>query len=267
MKSNFIKYTAVALLFAVAASCDTDLPTYDYPNDGINFVDSVATFSFVYGDPDATQESFMIKITTMGDVPDRARRVDLRQELTGENDAVPGVHYVAFDDPSMAALHVIPAGVAELEIPVILLRDPSLENMEVVLKIRVKDNDNFGVGLVGSEFTRLTFTDRLTRPSEWNGGGYDDAYWLGAYGTAKHRWMIETTGEKWDDDYLYNVIGFDKTNTSTTNNPNIYRNDNWDDGYWTYLSGVLKRDLAAYNEELGSAGPLTEDDGTVVSFP
>ena len=252
MKMNWIKYMIVAVLMVMATACDQSLEVYNHPADGLNFTDSLTNFSFVYGDPDATQEIMMVKVTTMGFVTDRERQLEFEQELTGSNDAIAGVHY-RFEDK-----YVIPANANSAEIPVTLLRDKSLENQAVTLKIRVKSNGIFGIGLVDKTYAKIVFTDQLSKPFHWNGGSI---YWFGVYGKVKHRWMIETTGEKWDDNYLYNVIGFN-ANSST------YRNENYDEGFVLYLIDLLTIKLEAYNQDLeaNNQSRLTEEDGTEVSF-
>lgn len=251
-------------MIAGAAGCDDKLTTFNSDVDGLSFVDSLTNFSFVYGDSDATEETLMLKVETMGYVSDRTRYITLEQVMVeGKENAVAGVHYVAFDDASLQEQYVIPKGTTTALIPVVLLRDASLETKDVTLMIRIAVNDDFGFSLVNRDVTLIVFTDRLIKPYHWNGGS---DYWFGVYGPVKHRWLIETTGEKWDDDYLYNVIGFDADNTDSTDS-NIYRNDNWDDGYVNgYLIPLLTQKLAAYNEELGADGPLEEEDGTIVEF-
>ena len=61
--------------------------------------------------------------------------------------------------------------------------------------------------------------------------------------------MIEVTGERWDDEYV----------------DEVWHDYVWNDGnYCKYIQNLLNDALDAYVDE---NGPLTEDDGTPVSFP
>ena len=62
----------------------------------------------------------------MGFLSDQNRPVRLEQVSTGEDDAIPGVHYVSFDDPDFTRLCFVPANQNRTQVPVIaggLLRD------------------------------------------------------------------------------------------------------------------------------------------------
>ena len=173
-------------------------------------------------------------------VPDRARPVRFEQ-IASENpadDAKPGVHYVAFDDQSLAAGYVVPAGATSVQLPVVLLRDESLDAKDYVLRFRVADNGYFRAGLKGGRECTIVISNRLVQPSNWPGE-------IGAYSEQKHLWLVEQTGQKWDYDFIYNTLGWSENHTT---------NQNFDAGYWRYYTGWLRELLAAWEEENGPAG-------------
>lgn len=74
----------------------------------------------------------------MGNVSGKERKFALKQSVLSSIDsssyytgiatvAVPGVNYVAFDDPRMEEYYVIPPHTSSILVPVILLRDPDVD--------------------------------------------------------------------------------------------------------------------------------------------
>ena len=62
------------------------------------------------------------------------------------NKAIPGVHYVPMDDPEMENLLVVRADSVTLEVPVILLRDTSLQREEYRLCLQLVATEDFLLG-------------------------------------------------------------------------------------------------------------------------
>jgi len=204
-------------LLLVFASCEKDLEPYHTPECRLNFLyydysgenvlDSddlknkkdydLTNYSFYYqGNP--KRDTLWFKISTMGYLADEERVLALQQislEDTLEN-ARPGVHYVAFDDPELAAFYRVPANRDTLSIPVILLNDPSLKSKQVVLCFGFRDNGVFKPGYSMMSSRRIYYTSEASRPAAWMDG------FFGEWGSVKHQLMIEWTGEKWDNDYI-----------------------------------------------------------------
>jgi hypothetical protein len=103
---------------------------------------------------------------------------------------------------------------------------------------------------------RIVFSDQLERPTYWSWGNYN---FIGAYGTVKHLFLIEQTGEKWDNVYLHDVLGF----TETGSDSNIYDYD-----YIVVVQAALVKMLEEYNAERQAQGldVLKEEDGTIVKM-
>jgi len=208
--------TGVALSVLVAA-CEKDLSVYDTPDCRLNFMyylygDLVASedvsdemrqtfYSFVYAGSEVERDTLWFRVSTMGFLSDKDRSLALRQiQMEGEENAVPGVHYVAFDDEEYRLLHQVPANRDTLSVPVILLRDASLKKKEIVLKFGFKENEYFKPGYAGLTERVIRMTDRLARPGNWDEFYMD--YTVGLYGEMKHQLMIEWTGKAWDEDYI-----------------------------------------------------------------
>ena len=264
---KIMKYIIGLTALAAVTSCEKDLELYNDPTCRLNFyygIDNVGDFkpemarsaySFVYGDPNIKQDTLWFEVETMGFVADTDRPISLVQvDSAGVDNAVPGQHYVAFTDATLSSRYVMPAGKARTKVPVIILRDQSLKDKAVVLKFRINANDSFVNGYEQLSTRVVTFTDHLSEPSRWT---YAYPYWddytisfadyFGDYGPVKHQFLINETGEKWDDEYI------DKLMTG-------------DSMYLEYMQRKMAKCLREYNEQRLSQGldVLREADGTEV---
>lgn len=252
-------------MLAVAfSSCEKDLQVYDNESCALNFYYSdglisgdfkeemaKANYSFVYAGSAVKVDTVWFKVRTMGFVYDTPRSFEIEQiEEEGVKNAVAGKHYVAFNDPSLAKFYQIPANTSRGEFPVVVLRDASLADGDVVLKLRIKPNSNFQSGYEVFQTRTLTISASLSQPKNWN---YDDplyvAYEIGEWGPVKHQWLIDITGEKWDEDYIQELFSGDS-------------------GYLSYMVAKLKEWLQKTNDDRKAQGldVLKEADGTPVSF-
>lgn len=268
---KYISFMAGMLLAILFASCEKDLQVYSDSTCRLNFyydIESVSsfkesmarsTYSFVYGSSGVERDTLWYEMETMGFVADHDRAITLVQvDSVGVTNAVAGKHYVSFDDPSVAHYYVVPAGKARVKVPVIILRDASLKNETVVLKFKIEPNAEFEQGYSALQARVVQFTDQLSEPSKWSYGFPDSDYssytvslsdYFGAYGVVKHQFLIEQTGEKWDDDYIEKLM-------------------TGDSNYLMYLLRKMSKRLDEVNAERASRGegPLTEADGTVVEI-
>ena len=272
MKKRTIKYALAALtLLPLATSCEKDLPKYSTPDAWLNFVyydysgeqviltedlekieDITNTYySFVMSSisegKELTEDTVWVEVATMGFLSDKNRTVELEQIATDGNDAVPGVHYVAFNDPQLLAKSYVPGGTNTALIPIVVLRDASLEEKDAVLRFTIKDNGIFKPGYEAMSVQTLYISGRLNQPSKWS--TYYCDYYFGTYGPKKHELMIEWTGKNWDDDYLDELFGGDS-------------------GYIDYLAHWFKEKLKEENQKRIEEGldVYREDDGTEVEF-
>lgn len=264
----------IGLLCAAGAltSCEKDLEVFSDNTCRLNFhydgVESrsqfkeqmaVNSYSFVYGSAELDNDTIWYEVETMGKVSNSDRTVTLEQiQVEDADNAVAGTHYVAFNDATLADKYVIPAGKTRAKLPVVMLRDASLKESTVTLKFRIKPNGNFVEGYPEFQEQTLTFTDQLAEPSIWSKRfpypdypDYDFGFsdYFGTWGPVKHNFLIEETGQKWDDEYIDGLM-------------------NGDGGYYTYMIRKMAKRLEQVNAERAAQGldPLAEADGTPVTI-
>lgn len=256
MEIRYRHILAALLLVGVgmwSTSCERALPVYDLDADALNFDVSLdgATnepkdklYSFVYIDEAVMEDTVWITLNTQGFVTAYDRAFRLRQvEVDTVVNAVPGVHYTSFDSAEMQKYCVVPAGANTVKVPVIVHRDPSLEENDVRLNIEVLPNENFVQGVKEYRLFPLVISNMLTKPANWQD------YYFGTYGPVKHRFMINQTGLRWDEDFLKEILAGDY-------------------GYIKYLTMLLYQRLEAENADRKAKGldVLKEANGKKVAF-
>ena len=255
---KIIKHILCGACLLTMTSCEKELELYNTQDCWLNFYYdwtpeegdwkeewTRSSYSFVYDGSDATEHTEYYTVETMGFLSDQDRLFELEQVMTGNNDAKAGIHYVPFDDATLKSLYVIRAGETKAEIPIILKRDASLKETDVILQFRIKDNGIFKPGYERFQMRTLTISDKLVEPTAWNTTYF--FYYFGSYGPVKHQFQIDQTGERFDDEYINYLM-------------------NGDSGYVNYIYEKLVRQLAEYNaeREAQGLGVLCEADGTPV---
>ena len=252
MKTYFI-----LLLGILFYACDDSSELYDYPINKIGFLlegneNKTISKTFIYDHSSIERDTIYLKMRTMGFVTSYDRPVQLEQAEalpeagSGMSNAVPGVHYVPFDDPEYEGFAVVKAESAEANIPVILLRHASLSKQQVILKIRIVENDVFlAINPELSEKT-VVFSDMLQKPEAWD--SYVDKF-FGIWGPVKYRFMLDNSSELWDDAFLKVLLD--------------------DYPYLKYWQARMYNLLAEENARRAAAGeePLREAEGDLVVFP
>lgn len=236
------------------AACEKDLPLYDSPDDALNFEMAVdresgevveRSYSFVYEADDVVQDTIWLRANTQGFLSDSDRpfRLEQIESGTARPDAVAGQHYVGFDDAALQQYYVIPAGANTVLFPVVVKRDASLADSDVSLYFQLRENEHFKQGLPGQRVEMLVISARLSKPADWSD------YYMGAYGPVKHRFMIDHTGLRWDDEFVSSFVSGDY-------------------GYIRYIMMLLARELKNENTARANQGlrELAEADGREVSF-
>lgn len=264
MKTNYIQITIFSLT-AMLFSCSTnDLMTYQgdsYIQFGpdpslagktsklyqtsFNYDDTLRTYTFVYEPAEVTQDTVFFDIFALGGPSHTDRSFSLQQQMVGGVlNAVAGEDYIPFDDAQLKNMYVIRAGAVHTSTPIVMLRSKHLQDTVVTLKINVVSNENFKVGDSTLVWRKLTFTDELMRPNNWT--ATVSKYYFGTYSTVKHRFMVEKTGEKWDEEFLAEIL----KNYSLL----------------TYYRLILKKALIEYNTA-HPEHPLKDESGTLVTYP
>lgn len=237
---------AIICLFTLLFISCKENETLEYENDpALYFVNE----RYVQGDsidhsfftiPGNGPDTVYILMQTMGYVYDFDRPFLLEQTNTGDADAaVAGVHYVPFNDAQVSKYFVIPANQVRIKLPIILLRDKSLESQQVRLELGVTKNEYFRPGIEQWSKFLVKTTSKANKPSTW------DSYWkyqFGAsWGPVKMRFIIDVTGyTDWE------VRPADMA-----------------------FAGFLGSKVLSYFLEYNKANPdkpLKEADGTLVSF-
>jgi len=258
MKKNLFLIPMIALI--LATSCEVEVPTWT-GEERINFVagitlsDTTIRYSFVFSPPDVQEHTIWINVATEGFLSNVSRRIGLVQVPVGDNDAVPGVHYVALDDPRVRDLYVVPANTETVRIPIILLRHADLQHEDRILRIELVENNDFL--LTANPHKRLReiiMSDKLMIPRMWAADTTAVPQYFGEYGPVKHRFMIDNSAPNWDDEWFdenWHMFTYTAGNTwGWVPNEPVYMN---------FLRGVLIRALGTQ--------VLYEADGTRVAFP
>lgn len=205
--------------------------------------DTLKSKTFVYDAPEIVRDTVYFDLYTLGKVSKTDRSFTLKQEeIPGANNAVAGKHYVSFDDASVKNLYVVKAETAYLRVPVVVLRDPSLKEEMVVLKIVIVPDNNFQPGEPTKIWRKVGITDQLSMPDTWA----QMTSYFGKYSRVKHQFFIDVTGEKWDEDLFQQF----RASISMMN----------------YYRTVVKTALVDYNNA-HPGDPLTDEDGDLVVIP
>lgn len=251
-----IKIVAAVIVLLSAIACkkngymqfnDTDRlqfgPTpkffYDSTKD---LADTLKRSTFYYYNTDIITDTVRFDLYAIGSLSKHDRSFTLGQiQSPGANNAIPGVHYKAFSDPEVQKLYVLKAGQHHCEVPIILLRDASLKTSNVTLKFQIVANENFQLGEASKLWRKIEFADLLVQPTNWKNFSS-----LGKYSMIKHKFLIDSTGQKWDQAFV-TVTG---TDTALLN-------------YWINLAKIaLNNYNMAYPDK-----PLKDEFGDAVVFP
>lgn len=250
MKKKILNTALCFGLLIGLASCEKDLPVYDYPDNMLNFELTISqetkepeltSYSFVYVPEEIQKDTVWVTVKTMGFLSDENRPFELKQVTSGGKDAEAGVHYVSFDDAELKSrFYFIPAGEVERRIPIVVLKDASLSTESVNLYFTFKDNGYFRSGYPLYSEMHLNISNMLAKPAAWN--DYADHY-FDKYGPVKHKFMIDVTGLKWDNDFL---------------ETHLYG----EQGYLTYLAQLCDKELRKENARRAEEGlPVLSEDG------
>ncbi|MEJ2882476.1 DUF4843 domain-containing protein [Pedobacter sp. GR22-6] len=255
---NRFIYTLLSFLAIAAAGCSKadELLYNDIARIQLNDTSAINS-TFVYETAAVSRDTVYIPVNTIGDLSNVDRTVKLVQVAeTGVVDAaVAGVHYLAFDDPSIQPLMVVKANAVKAQIPVVLLRDPSLKEKTVRLRLELVANAQFGLGELRQRALTLVFSDRLERFYSWRVDGTQASAYnaFGKYSTVKHQFMIDILGEKIDEAWYQMALSIAAT---------------------THYKNLLKQRLADFNADpaniASGKAPLKESaavGATIITFP
>lgn len=228
---------------------------------------------FYYLDKSIVRDTAYLTIHTIGVPENRERKIALKQITEYDieyqydnkgnlvdsvvtekaNKAIPGIHYVPMDDPEMEKLLIVRPDSVSLEVPIIILRDTSLQREEFRLCLQLTETEDFFLGESEHLSGVIVITDKLSKPGFWD--SWVDQYFLGTYSTRKHEFIYEITGEKIDDAW--------------------YERLTLDSGERTFWQNKFKNALNEYNSDPDNIAkglaPMREDqndpNSSLIMFP
>ena len=249
-------------------ACNEDLMSYSGGNKA-RFADATqAVYSFAYLAETIQLDTIDVDIMTVGEVTEHARTVRFEQVKKDwkysydPNDAnkIIDSTYVEMDFPAEEGKHFellnakngsieIPAQANKVTLQIKVNRaDPGLKKEARKLYLRLVPNETFGIISEKSALKKIILSDKLEKPAQWK-GYYADLY-LGNWSEVKHRFMINVTGQKWDDAFIkYYIKGSEGT---------PLRN------FWL---AKIEKALEAYNANPANNPPMKDENGKIVEFP
>ncbi|MEG2278221.1 MAG: DUF4843 domain-containing protein [Odoribacter sp.] len=245
MKKTIFYYLGILWAMGTLSGCEDETaleygndPRLYFYNDQYGQRDSIAHSFFVLRD-DQMLDTVWLDVRTMGDVADYDRPVELVLTNVGKLDAaVPGTHFLAFDNAEVKKWMVIPTGQVKTLIPIVIKRDQSLKSSVIRFELAVGENQYFKPGIDKWSTFVITTTEMAAKPDLW------DTWWkhtFGTWGAVKMKFIVD-------------YVGYSDFDVRVS-----------DSGYRNYLIGKAKQKLLEYN----LAHPnkeLKEADGTPVEF-
>jgi hypothetical protein len=226
-------------------------------------------YTFAYYPESIQKDTLQIELISVGEVTDYPRTVRFEQVTKEwkytydeeEPEKVVDSTYVDMEFPAVAGVHyeslgeknelILPANQNVLKLNVIVKReDAGLRKNARKLVLRLLPSDDFQTGEVNKLVKNITISDKLERPTRWKDNSYYYKLYLGNWSEVKHRFMIDITGQKWDNDFLVYIIG----------NYDTY-------SLRDYYLAKIKKALAEYNADPKNNPPLKDENGKEVVFP
>ncbi|MFV0591287.1 MAG: DUF4843 domain-containing protein [Draconibacterium sp.] len=240
MKTKIVFF--LMLVIALFPACtEEEVPVFSGTN-AIQFAsnaDEVLSYMFFYDDPSVQSVTINFKALTTGYTSDVDRTFKIKQLFPeGVNNAESGKDFEPFSDDQF----VVKAGAVRADIPITILRSELEPKKIYQISIQIEANENFIKGDTTLLVHKLIFSPDLIQPNEWD--EHAIKYTMGPYSVNKHAWMIEQTGERWDDEFIAHFYA---------------------EGIYTFWRDVLNMHLREYN---ATVGPLYDDDGIeITQFP
>ena len=161
----------------------------DYTNN-VSQNDSIS-YSFYIKESSRERDTLYLNLRAMGIPSPQDRPISfLQTNIGGTKDAVAGRHYVAFDDPEVVPHIVMPANGVITNIPLIILRDPSMKLNEFRICLQILPNEHFNIGLETQKSFLIKVSDMTAPPSNWNSW----KYYFGEWGPVKMKFIIDYVG-------------------------------------------------------------------------
>ena len=265
-----LKYlVGIGMVCSMICSCSEEYMPFE-GTDRIQFkTKTEEVYTFAYYPESIQKDTLQIELISVGEVTDYPRTVRFEQVTKEwkytydeeEPEKVVDSTYVDMEFPAVAGVHyeslgeknelILPANQNVLKLNVIVKReDAGLRKNARKLVLRLLPSDDFQTGEVNKLVKNITISDKLERPTRWKDNSYYYKLYLGNWSEVKHRFMIDITGQKWDNDFLVYIIG----------NYDTY-------SLRDYYLAKIKKALAEYNADPKNNPPLKDENGKEVVFP
>ena len=265
-----LKYlVGIGMACSMICSCSEEYRSFK-GTDRIQFkTKTEEVYTFAYYPESIQKDTLQIELISVGEVTDYPRVIRFEQVTKEwkytydeeEPEKVVDSTYVDMEFPAVAGVHyeslgeknelILPANQNVLKLNVIIKReDTGLRKNARKLVLRLLPSDDFQTGEVNKLVKNITISDKLERPTRWKDNSYYYKLYLGNWSEVKHRFMIDITGQKWDNDFLVYII------------------DNYDTySLRDYYLAKIKKALAEYNADPKNDPPLKDENGKEVVFP
>lgn len=243
-------------------SCKDDMPVWEDATARIHFGEIDAdddltvpvNYSFVYRASESKRDTLYLRVNASGLLVHRDRVVNLGQIVVDSVDnAKPGVHYLPFDADELKSAYRIPKDSVTALVPIVLLRDTSLATKPFVLTVRLGESSDFQLGDRQAIERTVIISDYLTKPRGWSGD--IERTYFGTYSQVKHRFMIQASGEPFDETFFKEKIGNDKY-------VKIYYRDFFQEKLRIYNTNPDNKDVPLRSEPIEGF-----PNGQIISFP
>lgn len=195
-----MKRKIVSILCIITAvgfiACKQDTPTLFNDLGGIYFSASSDSILYTFAKyPSRTVDTIKVPVTVLGSPTNVDREIAI-EKLTGADvNAIEGVHY------KLLPPYKMPANQVTTQLPVVVYRTGDLDSIIATIKLAVKANSSFGLGITSKTSIKIK-TGYLQKPPTW--GDLTGIQWAG-YSTNLGTWT--KTKYKVVLDALYDPVG------------------------------------------------------------
>ena len=146
---NAVLYLNILFCATFMLACEQDVEVFHASGeDRLNFyyeenaeADSLIDYTFIYLPSEQMLDTIWFDVETSGYVTDYPRTISFEQMAVDSNAAIPDVHYVAFDNPELQNVYVVPAHSTRVRVPLVVKKDdPELEKKQFILRFCIKEN-------------------------------------------------------------------------------------------------------------------------------
>lgn len=147
---------------------------------------SIKSYSFLFEPSTVLEDTVYVKVKTMGTPTNYDRYTIGKTVVEGttareseDYDFIPGL---------------IPAGKVEGYLPIVIYRTDRIKTQDAVLNLTIGETADFKVGVVEDRYFTYTWSDKISKPANWDTPGFGLMYIFGPYSDVKYRFIIDVLG-------------------------------------------------------------------------